>query len=199
MTPIRICREDERAAVVSIINSAAEAYRGIIPADRWHEPYMSAGELDREIASGVTFWGYDESNGTLAASARCRSHPACKPMTPRDVPAKVNGSAQYAIDVQLPGMVYASSLHSPVHNALPKVWDPGFQDASYARPERWNDADVRAMKGVIDIVALPNGLAVVADHFEDAIAARDALKVTWAKARADGFDSDRALADYACP
>src|SRR6476646_2191856 len=66
MTPIRICREDERAAVVSIINSAAEAYRGIIPADRWHEPYMSAGELDREIASGVTFWGYDESNGTLA-------------------------------------------------------------------------------------------------------------------------------------
>ena len=114
----------------------------------------------------------------------------------RDVPAKVNGSAQYAIDVQLPGMVYASSLHSPVHNALPKVWDPGFQDASYARPERWNDADVRAMKGVIDIVALPNGLAVVADHFEDAIAARDALKVTWAKARADGFDSDRALADY---
>ena len=114
----------------------------------------------------------------------------------RDVPAKVNGSAQYAIDVQLPGMVYASSLHAPAHNAQPKVWNPGFQDASYARPERWNDADVRAMKGVIDIVALPNGLAVVADHFEDAIAARDALKVTWAKARADGFDSDRALADY---
>ncbi len=66
MTLIRICREDERPAVVSIINSAAEAYRGIIPADRWHEPYMSADELDREIASGVAFWGYHESNGTLA-------------------------------------------------------------------------------------------------------------------------------------
>ena len=64
MTRIRICREDERPAVVSIINSAAEAYRGIIRADRWHEPYMSADELDREIASRVTFWGYHESNGT---------------------------------------------------------------------------------------------------------------------------------------
>jgi hypothetical protein len=114
----------------------------------------------------------------------------------RDVPAKVNGSAQYAIDVQLPGMVYASSLHAPAHNAQPKVWNPGFQDASYARPKQWNDAEVRPMKGVIDIVALPNGLAVVANHFEDAIAARDALKVTWAEAKADGFDSERALAGY---
>jgi hypothetical protein len=73
MTLIRICREDERPAVVSIINSAAEAYRGIIPADRWHEPYMSADELDREIASRVTFWGYHESNGTLAGIMGLRS------------------------------------------------------------------------------------------------------------------------------
>lgn len=66
MPPIRLCRDDERAAVLSIINTAAEAYRGVIPADRWHEPYMSADEFDREIASGVTFWGYEEANGTLA-------------------------------------------------------------------------------------------------------------------------------------
>ena len=66
MPLIRLCRHDERPAVMSIINMAAEAYRGVIPADRWHEPYMSADELDREIAAGVTFWGYDEGNGTLA-------------------------------------------------------------------------------------------------------------------------------------
>ena len=52
------------------------------------------------------------------------------------------------------------------------------------------------MKGVIGIVKLANGLAVVADHFETAKAGRDALKVTWSKARADGFSSDRALEDY---
>jgi GNAT superfamily N-acetyltransferase len=40
------------------VNAAAEAYRGVIPPDCWHEPYMPAEELDREIAAGVAFWGY---------------------------------------------------------------------------------------------------------------------------------------------
>jgi len=44
--------------MLGIINAAAEAYRGAIPADCWHEPYMSADELDTEIAAGVEFWGY---------------------------------------------------------------------------------------------------------------------------------------------
>jgi isoquinoline 1-oxidoreductase beta subunit len=119
-----------------------------------------------------------------------------KSMPRRDIPAKVDGTAQYAIDVKLPGMVYASSLHSPAHNAQPKIWDPGQQDHSGAAPESWNDAEVKAMKGVLGIVKLPNGLAVVADHFEHAKAGRDALKVKWSKAKADGFDSNRALEDY---
>jgi isoquinoline 1-oxidoreductase beta subunit len=119
-----------------------------------------------------------------------------KSMPRRDTPSKVNGSAQYAIDVKLPGMVHASTLHSPVHNAQPKIWDPGQQDQSAAAPESWNDAEVKAMKGVIGIVKLPSGLAVVAEHYEQAKAGRDALKVKWSKAKADGFDSSRALADY---
>jgi hypothetical protein len=49
---IRRCRDDERAVIVDIVNAAAEAYRGVIPADRWHEPYMPAEELDGEIAAG---------------------------------------------------------------------------------------------------------------------------------------------------
>jgi GNAT superfamily N-acetyltransferase len=63
---IRPCREDERAAILAIVNAAAEAYRGVIPADRWREPYMPAAELDAEIAAGVAFWGY-EAGGELAA------------------------------------------------------------------------------------------------------------------------------------
>src|SRR4051812_19197460 len=114
----------------------------------------------------------------------------------RDTPFKVNGTAQYAIDVKLPGMVYASTLHSPVHNAQAGIWDPGKQDQSAAAPASWNDAEIKAMKGVIGIVKLPTGLAVVADHFETAKAGRDALKVTWSKAKADGFSSDKALEDY---
>ncbi|MEJ0072413.1 MAG: GNAT family N-acetyltransferase [Pseudomonadota bacterium] len=57
MTSIRLCRADERDTILEIINAAAEAYRGVIPADRWHEPYMSRRELDGEIAAGVVFWG----------------------------------------------------------------------------------------------------------------------------------------------
>jgi GNAT superfamily N-acetyltransferase len=61
---IRRCRDDEQAAILAIVNAAAEAYRGVIPADRWHEPYMPAEELDEEIAAGVEFWGY-EADGEL--------------------------------------------------------------------------------------------------------------------------------------
>ncbi|HWT24361.1 MAG TPA: GNAT family N-acetyltransferase [Solirubrobacteraceae bacterium] len=61
---IRPCRDGEREAILAIVNAAAEAYRGVIPADRWHEPYMSRAELDREIAAGVAFWGY-EAEGAL--------------------------------------------------------------------------------------------------------------------------------------
>jgi GNAT superfamily N-acetyltransferase len=50
--------------VLAIVDAAAEAYRGVIPDDRWHEPYMTAQELDDEIAAGVVFWGW-EANGAL--------------------------------------------------------------------------------------------------------------------------------------
>ena len=52
-------------AVLAIINDAASAYRGVIPADRWHEPYMSASELESEIAAGVVFW-VAEDGGRLS-------------------------------------------------------------------------------------------------------------------------------------
>src|SRR3954470_14602567 len=65
MAHIRPCRDHERPAILALINAAAEAYRGAIPADRWHEPYMAAEELDREIAAGVAFWGLYEDGDRL--------------------------------------------------------------------------------------------------------------------------------------
>jgi isoquinoline 1-oxidoreductase beta subunit len=107
-----------------------------------------------------------------------------RPVPRRDIPAKVDGTAQFAIDVQLPGMVYASTRHSPVQGG---------------QPESWNEAKVRAMKGVLATVRLPDGVAVVADSFEHAMAARQALEIVWKKgAKAEGFHSERALEqDYA--
>jgi N-acetylglutamate synthase-like GNAT family acetyltransferase len=53
---IRQSSDEDFDSILSIINDAARAYRGVIPDDRWHEPYMSADELAKEIAGGVVFW-----------------------------------------------------------------------------------------------------------------------------------------------
>jgi GNAT superfamily N-acetyltransferase len=57
---IRRCREAELPEVHAVINDAAQAYRGVIPADCWHEPYMPLEELLEEIAAGIEFWCYEE-------------------------------------------------------------------------------------------------------------------------------------------
>jgi GNAT superfamily N-acetyltransferase len=57
---IRRCTDSDVAVIESIINEAAGRYRGAIPADCFHEPYMSRAELESEIAAGVNFWGWDE-------------------------------------------------------------------------------------------------------------------------------------------
>jgi GNAT superfamily N-acetyltransferase len=61
---IRKCVAADFNAVLAIINDAAQAYEGVIPADCWHEPYMSADELRGEIAAGIDFSGF-EQNGQL--------------------------------------------------------------------------------------------------------------------------------------
>ncbi|WP_342076836.1 molybdopterin cofactor-binding domain-containing protein [Yoonia sp. SS1-5] len=81
-----------------------------------------------------------------------------------DVFAKSTGQATYAIDVRLPDMVYAAVLRAPVEGETVLSID---------------DADARAMPGVIDIVPLPDGIAVVATHIENALIARDMLSVAW--------------------
>jgi len=61
---IRPCGVADLPALFSIINDAAQAYRGVIPDDCWHEPYMPLDELKQEIRDGVAFWGY-QSRGEL--------------------------------------------------------------------------------------------------------------------------------------
>jgi N-acetylglutamate synthase-like GNAT family acetyltransferase len=62
---IRQCRENDFNQVYEIINDAAQAYKGAIPTDCWHEPYMSREYLRHEIDSRVVFWGYEENDTLL--------------------------------------------------------------------------------------------------------------------------------------
>src|SRR5258708_26834622 len=62
---IRRCADRSVEVIGAIINEAAVANKGIIPADLWTEPYMSKKELQHELEEGVVFWGYEDA-GTLA-------------------------------------------------------------------------------------------------------------------------------------
>jgi N-acetylglutamate synthase-like GNAT family acetyltransferase len=64
---IRAATPGDLEAIVTIINDAAQAYRGVIPADRWHDPYMPRDELEREISLGVRFWVAEEGGEVIGA------------------------------------------------------------------------------------------------------------------------------------
>lgn len=98
-----------------------------------------------------------------------------------DVPLKVRGAANYAIDVQTPGMVYATVLQPPYEGAAPATVD---------------ETKARQVAGVIDIVKLPGGVGVVAATVEAAFAAKRSLEVTWTEHPAMAIDSSELLTKF---
>ena len=60
---IRLCTAADTDELFAIINDAARAYKGVIPPDRYHDPYMPREELEHEIASGVMFWALETDGG----------------------------------------------------------------------------------------------------------------------------------------
>src|SRR3979490_2675230 len=160
-------------------------------ADKWGVPLA---ELSTEPSTVVhAKSGRRMGYGEIAAFARIpATAPAIKPeelkrpeqyrLIGKDVmrvelPSKVNGTAQYSIDVQLPGMLYGAVLRGPVEGAAPVAID---------------DAQARAVAGGGGV-----GAGVIAETPWAAFDAKNALKVTWdRRARAFGHDSDRAIPVY---
>lgn len=107
-----------------------------------------------------------------------------------DTPAKVNGTAEFGIDVKLPGMVYASLAQCPVIGGKVVSFDA---------------AKAKSMPGVIDVVQIPDGVAVVAASWWQAKKARDTLTIQWdegagAQLSSEGMiNSTRAAAASAKP
>jgi GNAT superfamily N-acetyltransferase len=69
-SPIRLCRSADTETIWAIINEAAAAYKGVIPPDCWHEPYMSREELHGEIYADVVFWGYEADDRLVGVMGR---------------------------------------------------------------------------------------------------------------------------------
>jgi len=84
----------------------------------------------------------------------------------RDVPSKTDGSAEFGIDVQVPGMVYASVLRPPVEGEV---------------PVDINDSSARAIQGVTEVLETHDGVAVVAETYEASKWGKEALQVTWSE------------------
>ena len=100
-----------------------------------------------------------------------------------ELPGKVNGTAQYSIDVQLPGMLYGTILRAPVEGSA---------------PEKIDDTTARAIEGVIRTVRLPFGVGVLAETPWAAFKAKSALKVTWSRnAKAWGYSDTAAYQPFA--
>jgi isoquinoline 1-oxidoreductase beta subunit len=99
-----------------------------------------------------------------------------------DVPSKTNGTAEYAIDVQLPNMLYGAILYC---------------DVQHEKPVQIDDAAAKQVKGVVKIVPLPVGVGVLTETVEAAFRAKDLLKVTWTKTTpAQTYANDAVIADY---
>ena len=96
----------------------------------------------------------------------------------RDIPSKVDGSAQYSIDVRLPGMVYAIVVRPPVRGA---------------QPLRVDESEARAVSDVIDIVSLPYGFGIVSNTYEGALAAERKLEIEWSQVEGSNFDGEEEL------
>jgi isoquinoline 1-oxidoreductase beta subunit len=98
-----------------------------------------------------------------------------------DTPAKVNGTAKFGIDTQLPDMLYAAILYPSVQ---------------HQKPEQIDDSAAKTLKGVVKVVALPAGVGVIAETIEAAQKAKEALKITWSAAPAQTYTNEQILQDY---
>ncbi len=104
-----------------------------------------------------------------------------KPIKRLDTPEKLNGKAQFGIDVKLPGMQTAVVARPPIFGAKMKSFD---------------DARARSMPGVRKIVAVPSGVAVIADTFWQAKVARDALRVEWDEGSMQNFSTREMMQQF---
>ena len=160
-------------------------------AQRWGVPVEQCATLPSKVIHQAS--GREMSYGEIAAFAKV---PADIPqLTEKDlkapsewrligrdvprveVPTKVNGTAVFGIDVQLPGMLYASIQRPPVATCPYPIYNDGAENG----PVSVDDAEAMKIEGVVKVVMLPHGVAVIGSDYWATVKGKRALKVEWRK------------------
>jgi isoquinoline 1-oxidoreductase subunit beta len=176
-------RKAGAAARMMLVDAAAAAWK------------VPAGEIKAEEGMLSHASGKSAAYGEMAIAAAAAPIPADVPLKGKDEwtqigshslkrhdsKAKTNGTQIYTIDVKLPGLMTAVMIHPPKFGATVASFD-----ASKAK----------AIKGVVDVVQIPRGIAVVADTMWTALKARDAVTVNWDEAKAEKRGSPEIIASY---
>src|SRR5438874_2749983 len=173
--------------------ATARAMLVLAAAEAWHVP---ASEIRTSKSTLTHASGRRATYGEMAVAASRQTPPDNPPLkaparftfitkdrsTPRvDSPSKCNGTAMYTVDLKLPGLLTAVI-----------AWPPGFG----AKLVSFDATDAKNVKGVTDVVQVPEGVAVVANGMWAALQGRRALKVQWDESASKDLDSDALLARY---
>lgn len=160
-------------------------------ATAWHVPAseitVKAGVLSHASGKEANFGAFAEAASTLAVPETVtlkdpKDFTLIGKVAPRkDSKAKTNGSAIFTQDIQLDNMLVAVVAHPPTFGATVISFD---------------DKDARAVKGVVNVVKIPSGVAVLASNYWTAKKGRDALKVEWDESKAFKKSTDAIIADY---
>ena len=159
------------------LRKAGAAAREMLVAAAAAQWKVDAATLRTENSHVIGANGKKASYGSLVAAAAAQPVPKApklkdsksfkllgKPLKRLDTPGKVNGTAKYGIDAQVPGMLVAVMARAPL---------PG------AKPASVNDAKAKAVKGVQQVITIPHGVAVLATGYWAAKKGRDALEIKW--------------------
>jgi isoquinoline 1-oxidoreductase subunit beta len=143
-------------------------------AEQWHvdasQCHAKNGKVSNTRGQTLSYGGLAQAAAALPVPKEVKLKPKAdyqligKPQPRLDTPGKVDGSAEFGLDVKLPGMLYAAIAHCPVLGGKAAAVD---------------SAAAAAMPGVRRVLETASGVVVVAEHFWQALAARKALKITW--------------------
>ncbi len=176
-------------------------------AERWGVPIEQCSTTPGKVLHRAS--GRELGYGEIAAFAKVRSDlpPLTeKELKPRpqwrligkdvprvEVPSKVNGTATFGIDVQLPGMLYASVLRPPVATCPFPLYNTGAENG----PVSVDDSETLKIEGVVKVVKLDHGVAVIGTDYWAAVKGKRALKVEWRKGSVGSkYNSEEKLAEF---